>query len=127
EENERKELLKGERRVVVVFPANFSENVISKTPADIKLYYDPAQEQTSRVVLGIVKDVITRMNQEMVHQAPILVAKEEGLAPQSAAPGKRRKYIDFLVPGILAMTIMQLGIFTAIPLIGMREKGILKR
>ena len=33
-------------------------------------------------------------------------------------------HIDYLLPGILAMTVMQLGLFTAIPLVVMREKGL---
>src|ERR1051326_2076377 len=34
-EEEKRELGKGERRVVVVFPENFGESVISHSPADI--------------------------------------------------------------------------------------------
>ena len=33
----------------------------------------------------------------------------------------------YFVPSILAMALMQLGIFAAIPLVAQREKGILKR
>src|SRR5439155_4628011 len=40
---------------------------------------------------------------------------------------KRTRTLDFLLPGILAMMLMQVGTFTAIPLINLREKGILKR
>jgi ABC-2 type transport system permease protein len=35
--------------------------------------------------------------------------------------------VAYLVPSILAMALMQLGIFAAIPLVQQREKGILKR
>src|SRR5439155_6571052 len=37
------------------------------------------------------------------------------------------RMFDFVLPGILGMTIMQLGLFTALPIITMREKGVLKR
>jgi ABC-2 type transport system permease protein len=35
--------------------------------------------------------------------------------------------VGYLVPSILAMALMQLGVFAAIPLVQQREKGILKR
>ena len=35
--------------------------------------------------------------------------------------------VAYLVPSILAMALMQLGVFAAIPLVQQREKGILKR
>ncbi len=36
--------------------------------------------------------------------------------------------IDFLMPGILAMSLMQLGLFaTATPLVSLREEGVLRR
>jgi len=35
--------------------------------------------------------------------------------------------VTYLVPSILAMALMQLGVFAAVPLVQQREKGILKR
>ena len=54
---------------------------------------------------------------------------EAGIVSASEDRKKEEKLsgMDFLLPGILAMTVMQLGLFTAIPLINLREKGILKR
>ena len=36
-------------------------------------------------------------------------------------------FISYFVPSILAMSVMQVGIFAAVPLVADREKGILKR
>jgi ABC-2 type transport system permease protein len=36
-------------------------------------------------------------------------------------------FISYFVPSILALSVMQLGIFAAVPLVADREKGILKR
>lgn len=50
------------------------------------------------------------------------------ITQETAAGVMQIRYIDFLVPGIMAMTIMQLGIFsTAFSLVDYRQKGILKR
>lgn len=37
------------------------------------------------------------------------------------------RWVDFIVPGILALSIMNLGVFAAIPLTAQRELGILRR
>ena len=67
-----------------------------------------------------------------------------GAAGQQHEPGLRRRQrssssepeslssttlanVDYLVPSILAMALMQLGVFAAMPLVQQREKGILKR
>ena len=48
------------------------------------------------------------------------------IAPQSLQT-ERISSVSFIVPSILAMALMQLGIFAAIPLVQQREKLILKR
>ena len=36
-------------------------------------------------------------------------------------------FISYFVPSILALSVMQVGVFAAVPLVADREKGILKR
>jgi ABC-2 type transport system permease protein len=118
-------LAKGKTRVIVQFPPDFSANLHTAKPTDVILYTDPNQ-QMSGVAAGIVREFISRMDKQMSH-SPTMLQVVEG--PAASPTGEKVEVggINFLLPGILAMTIMQLGLFTAIPLINMREKGILKR
>lgn len=125
-EAETKALGAGKRRAVVVIPAGVGNAVAAGTTAKMRVLYDPSQQQTSAIVLGIVREVTAQINQRATNTPPLVSIQEESFAaPTSGA--RRLGGIDFLLPGILAMTVLQLGIFTAIPLINLREKGILKR
>jgi ABC-2 type transport system permease protein len=124
---EKEALRKGERRAVIVFPKDFSEKMQAGATTDVKILFDPAQQQASQITLSIVKQVLDGMEKRMSNRTPLLEAKEEPVTSGKAEGESNLRQIDYMIPGILAMTIMQLGIFTAIPIVNMREKGILKR
>lgn len=119
-------LRKGSVRAVVVFPAGAAQRLFARQPVKATVYYDPTQPQISPIVLGIVRQVLAGINQRIEGTQPLLSGSEQPLGP-STRGGAAPSGIDFLLPGIVAMSIMQLGLFTAIPLINLREKGILKR
>ncbi len=125
-EAEKRALIRGDRRAVVVFPPDLIDHIQIGQPAEIQVYYDPAQEQTSRTVVGIVEQVLAGIDKGLSGSPTLLQVRQMPVAPDGARELNLRG-IDYLLPGILAMTIMQLGLFTAIPIINMREKGILKR
>lgn len=137
---------KGDLRGVIVIPAGFGATVpsigglqsrsitpvpqpspsgASATPATgsvtLTLYTDPSQQTTSQVIQQIVQQVVGGINQRASGEPPLLTVK-----PQ-AVQSEQLRYIDYFVPSILAMALMQLGIFSAIPLVQQREKLILKR
>jgi len=124
-EEETKALKSGQRRVVVAFPPGFGAALGTGKPVSVKVYYDPSQQQTAQAVTGIVRQMIEAADRRITGRTPLLEAREEPLSVKTA--GKRPNTLDFLLPGILAMMLMQVGLFTAIPLINLREKGILKR
>src|SRR5262249_25381408 len=91
----------------------------------VRVLSDPSQ-QISQTVVGIVQQVLAGMQQRMSDSPPLVKPEVETVTP-GPRTDKGSRAIDYLVPGILAMSIIQLGLFTAIPIINMREKGILKR
>jgi ABC-2 type transport system permease protein len=91
------------------------------TPVAIQVYGDPSQSQTSQVILGVVAQVANGFN--LVAQGGSAILTVSQLTLQSTSISA----VAYLVPSILAMALMQLGIFAAIPLVQQREKGILKR
>jgi ABC-2 type transport system permease protein len=124
----RRDLEKGDVRAVVVVPAGFAENMMNRTATEVKIYTDPGQQQIGSAVSGIIQQVLIGVEKRMSATPTLLRASDATFATTgSKGEDRRSKGIDFLLPGILAMTVMQLGLFTAIPIIMMREKGILKR
>jgi ABC-2 type transport system permease protein len=94
-----------------------------KASLAIELYTDPAQTQTAQVVQGAVTQIANGFNLTVLApgKSPILTVDLKTLASTNIST------VTYLVPSILAMALMQLGVFAAVPLVQQREKGILKR
>lgn len=125
-EGTRAELLEklkhGDLSMVVIIPEGVSAEIQSGKTADIEVHYDPSNQTTAQIVLTIVEKVIAGFEQALVHQSTLFEIK-----PVTTTVSSLRT-IDFLLPGILAMALMQLGIFaTAPPLVQLREQQVLRR
>ncbi len=125
-EVEKGALQSGKSSAIVVIPPDFSAKVVAGEVVKVPVFTDPTQRITGPIVNGIIRNMLAGIEQGMRRQSTLVEMKSESLPPNPEEKGDVRQ-IDFLIPGILAMTIMQLGLFTAIPIIIMREKGILKR
>ena len=125
----------GDRSVVIVIPEGTGAQMgayitqVHDASADaplpqvpIEVYYDPADQNTAQIALNIVDTVIAGMNEGMTGISPAIT-----LQPKEVTQNSLRN-IDYLLPGVLAMSLMQAGLFgTAGPLVSLREKGILRR
>jgi len=65
--------------------------------------------------------VLDGLDRELGQRPSLIQVNEKTLQSQDL------RFIDFFVPGILAMALMQLGIFAAVPLVVERENKVLKR
>jgi ABC-2 type transport system permease protein len=121
--NELMDKLKdGQLRVVIVVPDGLSNAVTSGQTANVEVYYDPANQTTSQVVLTIVEKVVAGFDQGITRRPTVLSVKQVSVASE------RLRNIDFLLPGILAMSLMQLGLFATAPaLVQLREQQVLRR
>jgi len=133
-DEELKALEDGDRSAVIVIPQGtgaqldsyFTRQTGSGTTgtasAALAVYYDPADQNTSQIVINIIDKVVAGMNQGLTGVAPAL-----SIESQSVTTNDLRS-IDYLLPGVLAMSLMQLGLFgTAAPLVSLREKQVLRR
>lgn len=90
-------------------------------PVTLTLYTDPSHSTTASTVQQIVGQIVSGVNQGIT-KAPTLIALEtKPLQTQNISS------VAYIVPSILAMALMQLGLFGAIPLVEQREKLIFKR
>src|ERR1700737_685795 len=116
-EAEKRERTQGNRDLVGVLPASIGQGSTA-----IAGYYNQGNAQNSQVAIAI-------MNQFM-DQASFAQA---GIAPAftlQAQPVQSRNltYVDFLVPGMIALSIMQTGLFGVVfTFVQWKQRGILRR
>lgn len=131
-----KELKQGDRHIVVVVPKGYQEllsmhesseyvdPVFMTTPevATVKAYYDETNMTTSQIALSILSQVVDGVSKQLANYSPVVIVEA------SAVQSLHLKYIDFLVPGILAMMIMSNNLNgVAGQIASWRERGILRR
>lgn len=123
--NEQAALQKGDRAVVVIIPDNLFPDPAAKTPPktmQVTIYKNVAYEQQAQTAISILGQLFDKTTLQ-VTKAPTLF----NLDVQSIN-AKKVRYIDFLLPGIVAMSIMQMAVFSvAFVFTDYKEKGILKR
>ncbi len=95
----------------------------SPPPWHATLVYNSANLQTAQQAVSAVTSAAAEINLAMTGQHPYLVVKSE------AASGSRSStYLDFLLPGVLALMAMQNSLFgVAGSLTRWKEKGVLRR
>jgi len=125
-EDEKAAMQRGDISAIIVIPAGLQGAVVPttgspKTSIAIQLYTDPAKTQTTQVVQGVVAQIANGFNLQVQGVSAILTVDQITLQSTTIST------VTYLVPSILAMALMQLGVFAAVPLVQQREKGILRR
>ncbi len=120
-EQELEALQEGDRRAVIVVPEGLSQAVANKEPIELEVHYDESQMNTAQIVLSIIQQVVGAAEQQFTGRQEILKIKTV------STQAKRLRQIDYFVPGVLAMSLMQTGLFGAMTLVSLRERKILKR
>jgi ABC-2 type transport system permease protein len=116
----------GSVRGVFVVPKGYGEALASASratlpPVAITIYTDPTQQAASAQTIGLAQAILGPLNLAATGRGPAVVTATKAVQTESLS------YISYLVPSILGMALMQLGIFSSIPLVADREKLILKR
>jgi ABC-2 type transport system permease protein len=117
-------LKKGQIDLVIVIPSGLSQAIASGQTAQVQMVYDPSSSPTNaQIVVNIVQQVLADFNSGYTHVTPPLA-----LATPQTVTAHHESGIDFLMPGVLAMSLMQLGLFaTATPLVSLRQDQVLRR
>jgi ABC-2 type transport system permease protein len=112
----------GDVSTVIVVPLGYGEQVATKTgPANVTVYTDPSQSQADAATRQLVGYVLSAVNQATSGVPPAVAPSFEAIQTNDLT------FISYLVPSILGMSLMQLGVFAAVPLVADRQKLILKR
>lgn len=105
--------------ILVILPDDFSK-VSSSTQLQVEI--DSSQSRQVWDVLASFKEALNDVERGMRETSALFKLQVEDIQPRTM------RYIDFLLPGILAMTLMQISIAgSGFNLVEYRRKGILKR
>ena len=118
-DSEMAELGKGERDLVLVIPTGYAPATANDLTAFGDVEARPQVTQLGGLVLQRVLDESAFAGAPGLHRTTL-----------ATRPFKTRNltYIDFLLPGILSMSIMQMGIFgVAFGFVSLKKRGILRR
>jgi ABC-2 type transport system permease protein len=121
--DEMDKLKQGQVDMVIVIPTGLSESIAQKQTATVQMYDDPSKGQAdAQIKESIVQAIVANFNKNATNTVPPLALQTNSILSHQLT------YIDFLVPGILAMALMQLGLFgTATPLVTLRQEQVLRR
>jgi len=115
------ELKDGDLSAVVVIPADIEGTIAAGGTVTITVYHDPSQTASAQIILPVLRESINEINRQLTQHPALLTLAEESILSHNL------RFIDYMVPGILAMSIMFAGLFGVVPLVEWREKKILKR
>jgi ABC-2 type transport system permease protein len=117
------ELGKGNLDLEIVVPENFgamdSDRPVAST---IQTKYNSARPQSGQIANLAVIQIVSILDKQLTRSPTVLNVKSDGVTSNHLG------YFDFILPGILSMTIMQLGIFgVAFSFVALKASGALRR
>lgn len=115
----RTQLVAGDQTMVLVLPEGFDAN---SDNGEIRVLVDAAQVRQLGLIMPILEQKLLAIERNFRGIEPMFSISVEDVQARS------QRYLDFLLPGILAFTIMQLAIAgSGFNIVEYRRKGILKR
>ncbi len=115
----------GDVDAVIVVPAGYGATVDASAggtgvaPALLTVYTDPSRQAVTGSVYQAIAAILGVVNLD--GRPPLVVPEPRTIATETL------NFISYFVPSMLGLSVMQVGLFAAIPLVGDREKLILKR
>ncbi len=119
EDSLRDELNAGDKSVVLILPDYFEDN---GTPADITVLIDASQVRQTAIVMPVLRSALLDVERTLRDTEPLFDIHIEDVQSRT------QSYLDFVVPGLLAFSIMNIAIAgSGFNIVEYRRKGILKR
>lgn len=117
------DLNKGNVDLTITIPPSFGETVHGKPVASTVIaHYNEEKPGNGQAAAQIVQQLTGGFNQAIT-KAPTIVSVDA-----SGVKTKNLNYIDFLLPGMIGLSIMQIGIFSvAFAFVSYKTTGMLRR
>jgi len=95
----REELVEGDKTMVLILPESFDAQ---SEGAELQLLVDAAQVQQLGLIMPLLEQTLISIEREFRNIEPMFTLAVEDVQARS------QRYLDFLLPGLLAFTLMQL-------------------
>lgn len=119
EEELRQSLVAGDLTLVMVIPPEFQQTDDNVT---LRVLVDAAQVQSLGLLMPVMEQTLLSIERQLRNTQALFSLAVEDVQARS------QRYLDFLVPGLIAFTLMQLSIAgSGFNIVEYRRKGILKR
>jgi ABC-2 type transport system permease protein len=116
-DSEKHELQQGNRDLVAVLPSSIGQGTTA-----ITAYYNQGNPQNSQVAIAIMNQFVDRASFAFAGISPALTLDAKPVQSRNLT------YVDFLVPGMIALSIMQTGLFGVVfTFVQWKQRGILRR
>jgi ABC-2 type transport system permease protein len=118
------DLTANDQDLVLVIPSDFriAPAAAGASVPTLTLYENSAEPEAAAIGRAILSSVVNQLSFAVTRTAPVIAIEREEIT------GRNLKYVDFLTPGILGMTIMQLGISgVAFSFVAERQRGVIRR
>ena len=116
-DSEKHELEQGNRDLVAVLPKNIGQGATA-----ITAYYNQGNPQNSQVAIAIMNQFVDRASFAFAGVTPVITLDTRPVQSRNLT------YVDFLVPGMIALSIMQTGLFGVVfTFVQWKQRGILRR
>jgi len=126
QEEEIGKLKEGDRKAVVVLPPDFAVPGGQAT-----VYLNQGRPMDAAMASAVINFIVERAKSEAASASPLsalVPSKPFVQIKQESVSNRSVRYIEFLLPGIIAMSVMQMSVFSvAFVFAQYREKGVLKR
>ncbi len=121
-DEELKELESGNRTAVLDIPDDLFSRGSQSDPKQIAVYLNEGRPIEGQMAVSMLNQFADRAILSAMQVPPLFSIKEQ------AVKARNHHYIDFLLPGVIAMSIMQMSVFSvAFGFVRYKEQGVLKR
>ncbi|MBS3812983.1 ABC transporter permease [Candidatus Bipolaricaulota bacterium] len=117
---ELEELERGNRKMVLEIPGITREGVTGGKSSTVRLYYSQGEQETNRALISAIKEIFSGIEREVTGRAPLFQLEPEPLETRELTN------FDYVMPGILAMALMQLGLFGVFQFMSLRENKVIR-
>lgn len=109
----------GDLALTLILPADLDA---AGSASDLTVLVDAAQARESAMLIPVIERALLDIEREVRNNTPLFPVQVVDVQART------QRYIDFLVPGLLAMSIMQISVAgSGYNIVEYRRKGILKR
>ncbi|MGM0409858.1 MAG: ABC transporter permease [Bacillota bacterium] len=119
---EKSALNSGNRSMVIVIPEIDLAQIREGEESDIKLLYDSSKQQSSQILISVIKQIFNEIERKVTGRPQLFNINTESIQADNLSSFD----FNYILPGILAMALMQLGLFGGLQFLSLREQGIIR-